>query len=379
MWRWRLFSFFGYQNIAAQYLIFPVLWGIGLSVTTTNVKTRLTVFMCTLLIGTALVLTFTRGAIISVMLGAGLFLFCYILNKTKNNDNPVKKGFVPIACMVIAAIVAVLLLSNALTDGKTFEQISFMFERGNEERFTRWGDSVSMIQSSRLTGVGLGNYAIVYPLFKTGKWTYLTVYAHNEFLHMAAETGLVGLFGLMVFLIAVFIRFRQQLFGVSGREEKFLFLAILCSCIATLVHSVVSYNLHSAVSSYFFFVGTGILCAQKRPVSERVPAFKSTFRKNTILLTLVAILSFSGIYAEYKRIMGHYFFSKAISSIKIEDNESSVQEINRAVYYQPYNYQYHVMLSSTYRKIGNRELSESHFQKAKQLAPYHYNPKIVDK
>jgi O-antigen ligase len=377
--KWKIYSFFGYQNIAAQYLIFTVLWGIGLIVSSNNSKTRIIALTCTMLSGTALLLTFCRGAIISVMSGLCLFLFFYKINKRKSTISFKKIRFVQAVCIFVATILVVLFLSNLLSDGKTARLISYMFERGDTARFTLWGDSMNMIQSNPFTGVGLGNYSIIYPLFKTGNWPQLTVYAHNEYLQIASEAGIIGFFGFMLFLIIAFKSSLRKIVNTPNHEEKNLLLSILFGCIATLIHSIFSYNLHSATSSYFFFVGLGILCEKRLNLIESQSYSRNDYVKNTIILSLVFVIALLGIHSEYKRINGHYHFSRAISHINENDNVAGVKHFTKAIEYQPYDYKYHVIISSTYRKTGNSKLAKEHFKKAQELAPYHYGSDINNK
>ncbi|MCS7260566.1 MAG: O-antigen ligase family protein [Anaerolineae bacterium] len=61
------------------------------------------------------------------------------------------------------------------------------------ERLAHWQAALDMWRDHLWLGVGLGNYPVVYPLYAIGRWRDPLGHAHNFYLNVAAETGLVGL------------------------------------------------------------------------------------------------------------------------------------------------------------------------------------------
>ena len=68
------------------------------------------------------------------------------------------------------------------------------------ERLAHWQAASDMLESHPLTGVGMGNYALVYPDYALSRWKEPLGHAHNYYLHVGAEAGLVGLatYGVLV-------------------------------------------------------------------------------------------------------------------------------------------------------------------------------------
>jgi O-antigen ligase len=54
-------------------------------------------------------------------------------------------------------------------------------------------------------GVGIGNYAVAYPAYALPRWYEPLGHAHNYYLNMAAEAGLMGLTAYLVAGAVVFI------------------------------------------------------------------------------------------------------------------------------------------------------------------------------
>jgi len=65
------------------------------------------------------------------------------------------------------------------------------------ERLAHWQSAVEMWRAHFWTGVGLGGYEPAYPKFALINWPMALGHAHNIYLNMLAETGLLG---LMVYL-----------------------------------------------------------------------------------------------------------------------------------------------------------------------------------
>lgn len=87
----------------------------------------------------------------------------------------------------------------------------------NDDRIAVYRNTLNMMKAHPFLGVGVNNYMKVYKNYKespeyrnVGTSDYM--YAHNNFLHMAGEIGLIGL--------AIFLWFLWQLFGLTLRYWK---------------------------------------------------------------------------------------------------------------------------------------------------------------
>jgi O-antigen ligase len=68
------------------------------------------------------------------------------------------------------------------------------------ERIAHWKAAVDMWRSRFWFGVGLGGYASAYPDFNLPAWILPLGHAHNIYLNMLAETGLLGLCAYLLLL-----------------------------------------------------------------------------------------------------------------------------------------------------------------------------------
>jgi O-antigen ligase len=66
------------------------------------------------------------------------------------------------------------------------------------ERLAFWQAALDMWRERPWRGIGMGNYQIAYPHFSLPKWRMALGHAHNYYLNVAAETGLIGLSAYLV-------------------------------------------------------------------------------------------------------------------------------------------------------------------------------------
>jgi O-antigen ligase len=72
------------------------------------------------------------------------------------------------------------------------------------ERMAHWQAAWGMLLDHPILGVGIGNYAAVYPVYALPQWDDPLGHAHNYYLNVAAEAGLVGLGAYLILWAAAF-------------------------------------------------------------------------------------------------------------------------------------------------------------------------------
>ncbi len=119
------------------------------------------------------------------------------------------------------------------------------------ERLAHWQAAVAMAHDRPILGVGLGNYEIVYADYRLINWELPLGHAHNLYLNLLAEAGIVGLAAYLAFWLVVFIvtwrcRRHPDLFARSCA------IALLGCWTYIAVHSFFD-NLY--VNNLFFHIG----------------------------------------------------------------------------------------------------------------------------
>src|SRR5262249_35173659 len=73
------------------------------------------------------------------------------------------------------------------------------------ERLAHWQAAIGMMNDNPWLGVGFGAYEVAYPRYALMNWPMALGHAHNYYLNLLAETGIVGFSGYVVAWIAIFI------------------------------------------------------------------------------------------------------------------------------------------------------------------------------
>ncbi|MEM9776570.1 MAG: O-antigen ligase family protein, partial [Chloroflexota bacterium] len=156
-----------------------------------------------LLFGVALVASWSRGAWLAAV--AGLATITLFLPKDR------KTGILLILTAILGIVILWQsgLLPNSITSRlASSTQIEFIPVRDQEvspanfavlERQAFWQAAFSMFESNIWTGVGFGNYDAAYPDHFVGTWERSLGHAHNYYINLLAETGIVGLLAYLIF------------------------------------------------------------------------------------------------------------------------------------------------------------------------------------
>jgi O-antigen ligase len=149
----------------------------------------------------ALALSLSRSGIVAFAIAAG-----FIVLSARRRFDSVKRGW--LAATAAAAVVGVL----------TFADVSAVVLRFSEAvvpggvgRSAIWRDTLPLARDFALTGCGAGTYEIAMRGYQTGDRRYYYNQAHNHFLQVAAEGGLLLIVPLSVAALAFAALARRRL------------------------------------------------------------------------------------------------------------------------------------------------------------------------
>lgn len=134
------------------------------------------------------------------------------------------------------------------------------------ERLAHWQAAIGMAQDHPFLGVGLGNYAQAYDEYRLINWEEPLGHAHNLYLNMLAETGLLGLAAYLTIWLIIF-RLTWRTLRHPDRGARAIAIGLLGSWTYIAVHSVFD-NLF--VNNLFLHIGVllGVLAILHRQVAE---------------------------------------------------------------------------------------------------------------
>jgi O-antigen ligase len=89
----------------------------------------------------------------------------------------------------------------------------------NSERVAHWIAGIHMFQNYPLLGVGIGNYQDAYPAYHLGIFVVPLGHAHNYYINIAAEAGVLGLTAFILFLLAIFVAGGRAYRAINKRYQ----------------------------------------------------------------------------------------------------------------------------------------------------------------
>jgi O-antigen ligase len=132
------------------------------------------------------------------------------------------------------------------------------------ERYSRrdiWSATSQMIKDHPWLGVGLGAYQFAYTRYDRSSGLQRVEQAHNDYLQILADAGLIGGLIALVFLILLFARGFSAA-QVRDRRRRSIVLGALAGCFAIAVHSFVEFNLQ-ITSNAQLFLALAVLATEK--------------------------------------------------------------------------------------------------------------------
>jgi O-antigen ligase len=121
--------------------------------------------------------------------------------------------------------------------------------------------ALGMVRERPVAGFGAGSFYTVFPRFKSADKEAYWDYAHNDYVQIAAETGLVGL-GLLAGVVLMTIGRIMLLWRAhESRFHRGLAFGSAMAICALLIHSWVDFNLQMPANALVFCVLLAVMWA----------------------------------------------------------------------------------------------------------------------
>jgi len=135
------------------------------------------------------------------------------------------------------------------------------------ERMAQMQAGWNMFLAHPLTGVGPGNYTPAYPAFAVGSWYASRGHAHNYYIHMLAETGVIGALAYLALLAGIL----RQAPATLRAENRMLWRSAAIGCcgiIAAVAGHDLFENLHVLSMGIQFAAVWGLLIVLEKPATR---------------------------------------------------------------------------------------------------------------
>lgn len=229
-------------------LLIPILVVMSLT-RLANEKERLAAGIAAALMTGTVFLSGSRGGMLAV--SAEFVLLAILLMRQRKGSR-----FVLAAGVFVVVLVSLLtwLGGKELTTRVSSISRETRYEISGGMRLNIDRDAIVMFRRKPVLGWGLGTFPVVYPQFRTFYTNFFVNEAHNDYLQLLTETGLLG-FGIMLWFVIEFYRHALPKMG-NWMSSVTSAMSVACVLAATgmLVHSFVDFNLQIPANAALFYV-----------------------------------------------------------------------------------------------------------------------------
>ena len=215
------------------------------------------------LMGIALILSGSRGGLVALF-GEIIFLII-ITTKTKNTKQLALKIGLATA-LVITIIAGSILIGGESSLTRIADSASS--EDFSSSRFYIWSVTVKSIAANLPFGAGLGAFGAAYTPYDTQNGMETVEQAHNDYLQVLSDMGIVGAI-IGAFFLFWFLRAGFKSINVENRLRRGIALGAFAGCFAILIHSVFDFVLHiTAIAVLFLALLALLVNSGDKPDSE---------------------------------------------------------------------------------------------------------------
>lgn len=218
----RVYGTFGQPNPYAGYINMTLMVALAPALLGGKAKTRILAAITAALLLAAEIFSQSRGGEIAMAVGLLVILVIGV---------PLMRKLAAIGVLGALLITAGYLagkvpqkLVNPVINILGLKKISFIApspqDYSTAERLAHWYAGIQMFITHPWTGVGIGNYPNAYPQYYITIFVNSLGHAHNYYINMAAETGIIGLTAFLFFLGALFTAGAQAYRRLNRRYRE---------------------------------------------------------------------------------------------------------------------------------------------------------------
>lgn len=311
----------------------------------------------------------SRGGIIAANLA--LFFFLILLTKKSTNSG---------------RILPLVIFSSVLLSVTWFgwDPILARFNASTTEtgiitnsRLLVWIDCAPLIKDFLFTGSGFGTFIHVFPQYNNLPTSDIYDHAHNDYIELITDGGLVGFILAAWFVITIF---QNGLKKLSIRREPYSILLIiggLTGIFSILIHSITDFNMHNGANGLYFFFICGVIISagntrihfrNKPTLLKKAPPIWKLSYLTALPLLLLAFFTQGGILKarqHYKQASGIYI-NPQLSKQILQDQ---LITINKAINLDPWEGRYSSYKGTLLSYLQKNESALNNYLQASQKDP----------
>jgi len=260
-----------------------------------------------LLIVISIFVSLSRGAMISTCFSLLLFTF-FLVNRKISKGNT----------LVIIGIIMLTALSIGWFGwDQIFERFAKLKNAQGiiyESRLDFWKDTLKIIRHYFFTGAGIGTFSHIYPLYRTVTMKNFLTHAHNDYLELLAEGGIIGFLLAASFLLTFFYQTYRVFLKRRDAFSIYLYIGCITAMVSILLHSFTDFNMHIGANGLWFFFVAGIAVSsantgmRKNSKKTRLPEINSFNKKLSLCFIISVTAIFMTVY-NISNLLGIFYYS----------------------------------------------------------------------
>lgn len=405
--RGSLFSTFGNPNYLAGHLAAVIPLVFILFCLQKNKFKKIILELIIALLYTSLLMTLCRGAWIAlfgsivIMLGAIYFFKRSELTFFRKN-----KSWLISLILTLLVISVIYSTPNPLNpvELNVTQRAASVTEIGSSSMKTRlliWLSSLENIRQSPFLGKGIGTYGIHYPssqgavLEQERYQKYIpyankSINAHNDYLHIGAEIGIIGLAAFLWIIFAFYKNTLNSLLKAKNRERIFLLIGFIGGVTVLLVHALVSFPFHVIQNGMLFWLILGLSVVVIKGLEEveesndeefldnkgdkknNLKKYKifRIFKENIFLRRLiqigVVVVVILVVTIKINWYRADVYLKKGGMLMQTKNYLGAVEALEKSRELNPYNGRNYLPLGVTYNNLGRYDEAVIAFKKAEK-------------
>lgn len=276
--RMRVFGLIGNAGYFAGYLILPLSIAIPLFFVSKNRNRKILLLIGILTMGTTFILTFTRSSYLALSVSLIFMFFLFLLSRGKRFIKDNKKIFIIILTAIIIVTFLFIIPNPLSKPGTVISKIKVRTsiarlknEITSGARITIWKFTGIMIKDRPILGSGIGTYkynTLKYQAKFLEQGDNRSIYgylwadkAHNEYLQLWAELGIIGL-AIFIWLIITYFNYGIRYLKREMDEQKQgIMIGLMGGVVAFLIDSIFWFPSHLSanLSLFWLFIGLAMV------------------------------------------------------------------------------------------------------------------------
>ncbi len=217
------------------------------------------------LMGIAIIMTGSRGGFLSILGVIGFVLAARFLSRGGRSDEAAKPASVLAiiagsAAVLIVVAGAVLYLGGG---GPLFRGLGFQDQQTDitSGRSHFWDVALRIFFDNPILGAGFDTFAVAFSKYDTWNGFFRVEQAHNDYLQMLADAGVLGFACIGAFIFLFFKRGLAVINNSTDTFRKSVAVGSMAGCFGILIHSFFDFPLRTQSNTFFFLLLVGLATA----------------------------------------------------------------------------------------------------------------------